>query len=230
VKRRPPFRTETMRLLSAAVRFFLLIFWLWLIYCSAVWARSWSYHYVPMSPKPSPEAGAATPTPPVSEQYSTAVFLKRAIISDLAVYVRDTNLGTYAPSADHSQYVVSRLLPFDQMNSPEALSILASLSGYYLGRRGEKLYDCLSLRKGKKIEPYLAQYLRNGNSECAQELGPSFVNPSAALDGNALCPSNRKQAERLARLISEIDSGESCSDNDLTTIRTASGAPAANKQ
>jgi hypothetical protein len=66
------------------------------------------------------------------------------------------------------------------------------MTGYYLGARDEELCDCLSLRKGKALEPYLVQALRNGNAECSQELGQCFTKPSDALRGYALCPSRRK--------------------------------------
>ena len=97
------------------------------------------------------------------------------------------------PRTDHSKHVVSRLTLFDPLSSPEALGVLASLSGYYLSVRGEKVYDCLALRKGKELEPFLEQYLRNGNPECLRELGDRFATPSNALDGYALCLSDQQQ-------------------------------------
>ena len=111
--------------------------------------------------------------------------------------------------------MVRQLSSFDPLDSPEALGVFADLSGYYLGARAEKLYNCLSLRKGKALEPYMEQYLSNGNTECSQELGQSFTKPSDALGGYALCPSGEQQKAHLANLIAEIDSAKKCSDSDL---------------
>jgi hypothetical protein len=190
-----------------------------LVDIGAALARSWSYHYVPRTPKPSPEA-AATPASARVEKLSTARLLKQAIVSDLAIFTQERVGSDMAPT-DHSEYVVSRLALFDPMGSPEALGVLASLSGYYLGARGEKLYDCLALRKGKALEPLLEQYLHNGNPECLRELGQSFAKPSNAWDGYALCLTDQQQRDHLTRLIAEIDTAKPCPDSEFAPIVNA---------
>jgi hypothetical protein len=159
----------------------------------------------------------------------TARLLKRAIVSDLAIFIQEQN-GQPETGKDHTNYVVSRLLLFDPMDSPEALGVLASLSGYYLGARAEEVYRCLLLRKGEKIVPSLAHYQRSGNSECARELGQGFESPSAVLEGNALCPNDQRQIKYLAHLITQIDSGKACSDRDLALISRPAGRSAGDKQ
>jgi hypothetical protein len=74
------------------------------------------------------------------------------------------------------------------------------------------------LRKGKALEPYLDQYIHNGNAECSQELGQSFMKPSNALGGHALCPSSPQQRLHLTTLITEIDLAKRCSDSDLSAV------------
>jgi hypothetical protein len=192
----------------------------------SVFARAWSYHYQPIAPKPSPAASATEVsitqvTPAPAELRPTARLLKQKIISDVALFIQEHSV----PSGDiYTEYLVHQLPLFDPMNSPEALGVFADLSGYYLGTRGEELYDCLSLRKGKTLKPYLEQYLGNGNAECAQELGQRFTKPSDALGGYALCPNGQQQKAHILALISEIDSGKSCSDSDLARI-TANPRP-----
>lgn len=188
---------------------------------TAVLARSWSYHYVPRTPQPSPEAAATTSAAVPAEPFSTARLLKRAIVSDLAVFTQEQIGRSDTAHTDHSEYVVSRLSLFDPMSSPEALGVFASLSGYYLGVRGEKLYDCLSLRKGKALEPFLKQYFRNGNPECLRDLGQNFATPVDALGGHALCPSDQQQRGHLTNLIAEIDTAKSCSDSEFAAIVNA---------
>ncbi|MBV8453248.1 MAG: hypothetical protein JOZ29_13395 [Deltaproteobacteria bacterium] len=187
---------------------------------SLTFARSWSYHYKPITPKPSPaasatEASVTQPTPAPAEQLSAARLLKRTIVSSLAPFTQEHTVRSDKAYADLSEYVVRQLSSFDPLDSPEALGVFADLSGYYLGARAEKLYNCLSLRKGKALEPYMEQYLSNGNTECSQELGQSFTKPSDALGGYALCPSGEQQKAHLANLIAEIDSAKKCSDSDL---------------
>jgi len=229
VKKRGPSRSQPAKVLAHATWPFAVIISFATIGVSLAFGRSWSYHYKPITPKPSPAASAsearvthATPAP--AEQLSTARLLKRAIVSDLALYIQKQSVRSDKAYADHSAYLVRRLSLLDSLGSPEALAMFASLSGYYLGTRGEELYDCLALRKGKALEPYLEEYVRNGNAECSQELGQGFTKPSYALRGYALCPSGQQQKAHLTTLIAEIDSSKSCSDSKLAAV-TASPQP-----
>src|SRR5271166_383354 len=147
---------------------------------SAVRARSWSYHYHPEVAEPTAAVTSAPPAPDATDRSAQARLLKLAIVSDLAIYAQDESSQFSATSGDHTGYVVSRLSRFDSMNSPGALEVFASLSGYYLGASAEKLYYCLALRKGKPLETYLDQYLHNANAECLADLGQNFAKPSAA--------------------------------------------------
>jgi len=190
----------------------------------ALLARSWSYHCTPREPQPS-AAASATPEPATSRQSAAPRLFKEAIVSDLALYVQEPdNIGNQR-SDEHSQYVISRLLPFDHMSAPDALTVLAGLNGYYLGLHGEQVYNCLLRRKGKQIEPYLARYVRSPNLECSLELGARFEQPSAALGGLALCPSTREQSGSLASIMYEIDLSKPCSDEELRAL-TQGVAPA----
>jgi hypothetical protein len=194
-----------------------------LITLSTALARSWSYHYRPevfhASPTATPTPGAANQTAMgPTEELSTATLLKRAIVSDLAIFVEEQQTRSDKAYASHSDYVVRHLLLFDPLQSPESLAIFASLSNYYLGDRGEDLYHCLSLRKGKNLEPYLNFYLRKGSTECIQELGPNFSRPSDALLGYALCPSDAQQKAHNTLLINEITAGDSCSNGELAAL------------
>jgi len=179
-------------------------------------ARSWSYHYAPRTPQPAPSATPTMAAAAGAERPPAALLIKRAIVSDLAIVVRKS--PSESERAEHSKYEVSQLLRFDPMDLPQALGVLASLSGYYLGARAELVYRCLTLRKGKTIEPLLAEAARNGNHECARELGQEFTSPSSALDGRVLCRSRQDQAAFLADLIAEIDSGKTCSNDELAAI------------
>ena len=222
VKNRRLFGEEAAISLVRAALPALVVFWLTIVNVAPALARAWSYHYKPIAPNPSPAASAAeasimqgTPTP---EQLSTAPLLKRAIVSNLALLIQEQGARSDKASAQQSEYPVHQLLSFDQLSSPEALGVLAGLSGYYLGAPGEELYDCLSLRKGRALEPYLEHYLHNGNAECSQELGQSFTRPSSALGGNALCPSGQQQKAHLTRLIAELDSAKTCPDSELVAF------------
>jgi len=210
-----------MRSLSSAIRLLVVISFILLVGISAVLARSWSYHYHPV-PEATPVATATTAAPSASEP-STAELLKRAIVSDLALFAQDRNLQPRTGYSDHMKYVTSELLLFDRMDSPEALSMFASLSGYYLGAPAEKLYQCLALRKGKALEPQLERYLHDGNPECINELGQDFSKPSGSLDGYALCSTSQQQEKRLTDLIAMIDNRESCADSDLARISGSGG-------
>jgi hypothetical protein len=208
------------------------VLWLALVGIStpSALARSWSYHYRPGTPRASPAASAseaAQSTPVPADQLSTARVLKRAIVSNLALFVQEQTSPSDKAYAALSENVVRKLSLFDQLGSPDALGVLASLSGYYLGARGTELYRCLVLRKGKALAAYLEQYLHNGNPECSQELGPTFTKPSSALDGYALCPSDQLQKAHLATLIAAIYSESACSDSEFAALSTGGQAPSA---
>jgi hypothetical protein len=83
------------------------------------------------------------------------------------------------------------------------------------------------LRKGKALQPYLEQYLHNGNPECSQQLGATFTKPSSALDGYALCPSDQQQKAHLTTLIAAIYSETACSDSEFAALSSGTRAPSA---
>jgi hypothetical protein len=160
-----------------------------------------------------------------AQQSSTARLLKRAIVANLALFVQEQTGRSDKAHAALSETVARRLSLFDSLGSPEALGVLASLSGYYLGARGEELYRCLVLRKGKSLEPYLEHYLHNGNPECSQEQGPTFTKPSSALDGYALCRNDQQHKAHLATLIAAIYSASPCSDSEFAALSTGAQGP-----
>jgi hypothetical protein len=224
----PP-RQQLPKALADGVWPLMVLFWFATLGVSSALARAWSYHYKPTTPGPSPAASATEAsiphvTPGLDEQGSTARLLKRTIVSDLAVFVEQQGGNPGKAYADHAGYLVHQLSLFDPLGSPAALEVFAGLSGYYLGARAQQLYDCLSLRKGKILEPYLQQYIHNGNGQCTQELGQSFTKPRRVPGGYALCPSGQQQTAHLRALIAEIDSGKLCSNSELTAI-TASARP-----
>jgi hypothetical protein len=218
-KPRLPGKETAISLVRTALPF-LLVFWLATLGVATAFARAWSYHYAPIAPEPSPavsatEASIMNGASRPAAQLPTALLLKRAIVSDLALFIQEQN---GRPDKVY-EYLVRKLSSFDRLSSPEALAVFASLSGYYLGASGEELYDCLSLRKGKALEPYLERYI-HGNAECSQELGRSFTKSSAALGGYALCPNAQQQKVHLTTLIAEIDSAKLCSNGNLAAITT----------
>jgi hypothetical protein len=116
---------------------------------------------------------------------SDSVLVKRAILSE-----------------PDSEPVLALLLLFDSWNSEDSLRVLASFSNYYLGEASGALYDCLVLRKGKSIRPYLEEELRSNRNECRQNYS------------EGRCRSSERK-ERIGDLISRINRGESCSDKML---------------
>jgi hypothetical protein len=212
-------RANAMTRVSSCLRLLAATWLVLLVGTSSGWARSWSYHYHPEEIAPTPQATPTAATLSTSVESSPAKLLKLAIVSDLAVFVENRKPQAKTAYSDHMKYVTSQLSLFDGMNTPDSLGMLASLSGYYLGAPAEKLYECLALRKGKAIEPYLDQYLHNGNSQCLHDLGPDFGKPSASLDGRALCSDTQEVEERLIDLIAKINMGRSCADSELAEIR-----------
>jgi hypothetical protein len=116
---------------------------------------------------------------------SKAVLVKQAILSE-----------------PKSEPVLALLLLYDSWNSKESLRVLASFSDYYLGEAPGAVYDCIVLRKGKRIRPYLEQELSSPLNECRQNYP------------EGRCRSSERN-ERIRDLITRIDKGEGCSDKML---------------
>jgi hypothetical protein len=104
-----------------------------------------------------------------------------------------------------SEPVNALILLYDSWNSKDSLRVLASFSNYYLGEAPGALYDCIVLRKGKTIRPYLEGELHSSRDECVDEFGEN--RPS-------LCRHSERK-ERINDLIRRIDAGERCSDAEL---------------
>jgi hypothetical protein len=104
-----------------------------------------------------------------------------------------------------SEPVEALFFLYDSWNSKDSLRVLASFSNYYLGEAPGALYDCVVLRKGKAIRPYLEQQLRSSRDECMDEFGESR---------QSLCRPNERK-EKINDLIRRIDAGERCSDAEL---------------
>jgi len=190
-------------------------------------ARAWSYHYAPIAPITSPVASATeaiTKSTPANGPQSSSALLKQAIISDLAFLIAEQSGRPDKAYEERSEDLVQQLSLFDRLDSTAALEEFASLSGYYFGARGQELFDCLSLRKGKAFEPYLEPYIRNGNAECSQKLGQSFTRPGNTLGGFASCPTDQELKARLTILMAEIDAAKTCSDSNLAAIAASSRA------
>ncbi|MBV8362015.1 MAG: hypothetical protein JO189_29395 [Deltaproteobacteria bacterium] len=113
MKKRRPSRKQAAIFFVIARRF-MLVFLFAAISVSSAFARAWSYHYKPTISNPSPAASAteasitqATPAP--AEQLSTALLLKRTIVSDLALFTQAHTVRSDKAYMDLSEYVVHRL-------------------------------------------------------------------------------------------------------------------------
>jgi hypothetical protein len=201
------------------LRLALLVVLLALVSPTVAWPRAWSYHYRPETATPSPtptSPGEATPA--AAPQVSTARLLRQTIVSDLAARVREVSAGGQAASYAESRRIISLLAAFDKMGSADDLRVLTQLSDYYLGQDAEAVYDCVLLRKGATLTPYIRQAIDHPSMDCVRELGPSFEKPSQALGGHALCVTSLERNSHLNLLATEIDSAKSCADRQLAVL------------
>jgi len=202
------------------LRIGLLVLLLALVSPRVAWPRAWSYHYHPEAtetPTSTPvSSGEATPV--TTPRLSTAPLLKQTIVSDLAARVSRVNAAEQAASYTERRRIVSLLATFDKMGSTDDLRVLTQLSEYYLGEDAEAVYDCILLRKGSTLTPYIRQAIAQQSTECVHELGASFEKPSQALGGHALCVTSVERSAHLNLLAAEIDSAKSCSDRQLAAL------------
>lgn len=204
------------------LRIGVLVLLLALASSSDAWSRAWSYHYNPAPVKtstPTPVSSSEA-TPVTAPHSSTAQLLKETIVSDLAARVRRANVAGEATSTSdtESRRIISLLATFDKMDSTDDLRVLTELSDYYLGKDAEAVYDCVLLRKGSTLTPYIKQAIDQASTDCVRKLGASFGNPSQALGGHALCVTSFERNAHLNLLAAEIDAGKSCSDGQLIAL------------
>lgn len=92
----------------------------------------------------------------------------------------------------------SAFIGLDRSKSTRALDITARLSAYEMGASVIPLYDCLVLRKGKAIKPFLKKVEKMGEKACS----PQLVG-TQCLDRETL-------RTRISSLIGDIDAGTRC--------------------
>ncbi len=91
---------------------------------------------------------------------------------------------------------------FDCLDDEASLKAFASLSSYYLGEHVGEIYDCIALRKGKDLLPFLEAMLRNKENECIRINGPKCT----------VCQDREWYFNYLKALIERIKKGETCPD------------------
>jgi hypothetical protein len=138
--------------------------------------------------------------------FSEATLVKQAIISNAVLANSHPQLDGDAAYQKHSASVYDLLVLFDAMHTRESLQTLVSLNSYYLGESFGEMKECVVLRKGHLILPYLLVQLGTKDDECIQELGKTSPQ---------LCLGRKEYHDEVMRLVGDIRLGERCSDEDL---------------
>lgn len=134
---------------------------------------------------------------------SNALLIERALISNELVYQMIPALQNNETYLSHSEDVKALLLLFDNMHSKESDQILAHLGSYYFGEDAGELYECIVLRRGKDMIPYLRRELET--SDCAERF---------ARTSPKLCLSSEDRRMYLGGIVKELVRGKGCSDTD----------------
>ena len=165
--------------------------------------------YAPKSRAGSPDTASQSSAPSIRGHGfpSDAIFLKRAIVSSLAVRsVGENSQEAYDQWKDN---IYDLLVLFDRLNSPDDLKTFASLSAYYTGEAAGGLYACIALRKGPALKPYLLESLKSGRAECENRFADA-----TRYDGlkNSACPDLQPWIQSL---LDRIQAGDRCSTATL---------------
>jgi hypothetical protein len=150
--------------------------------------------------------------PTTTENQSEAFVIERALVSNwLYNKIVDEALPRESREKLEKDVVYNRqpndvnalLVLFDSMQSEASERILANLGSYYLGESAGELYECVVLRKGKRMVPYLRRELRY--SDCARQTRGKYRN---------LCRSRANRQAYLGSIIQQLHQGKGCPDTD----------------
>jgi len=184
-------------------------FFLIAIFTCRVWARPWSYHYHPEPiASASPAETAAEVAPAVAQQRSTSYALKQAIVSDLVVGWENRRRFASATAPPDAKHLADLLKAFDTLNSGDDLQIFTTLSDYKFDSTAEAIYDCIALRKGSLLRPFLERSITEQSSDCEKELGERI---KTTIKGSGLCATTAERIVRLKVLEVEIAAAKPCS-------------------
>ncbi len=94
--------------------------------------------------------------------------VKRALVEHLRLQDRHPQLKD-----EHDAYwsIASLVLLLDGRSDPLTLQTLADLTSYYWGESGGEVFQCVVLRKGKAIVPFLQRSLDAPENDCHEALG-----------------------------------------------------------
>ena len=92
------------------------------------------------------------------------------------------------------------LILFDEQTSDAALRRFVELGYLNLGTHDSETYDCIGIRKGQALVPFLEQELRQGSNRCFNEMGQE----------SQICASQKDSDQRFRFLLSEIQRDPHC--------------------
>lgn len=134
---------------------------------------------------------------------SDGFLIERALVSNQMLYDALPAVRQNKTYLSHSDDVKALLVLFDNMHSDESCRILANLGGYYFGEDAGELYECVVLRKGNEMIPFLRHEI--ASSECSEKFADSHPE---------LCLNSKDRRMYLGRVLNELARGEECSDAD----------------
>jgi hypothetical protein len=94
---------------------------------------------------------------------------------------------------------------FDCLDDEESLRVFANLSSYYIGEHNSEVYDCIALRKGKRLLPFLEEIAKNKCNECNEIFAKD-------LEVDTICREKSYQIGYIAGLIDRIKKAETCAE------------------
>jgi hypothetical protein len=128
--------------------------------------------------------------------------VKDAIVAGLALRALRPDLKTDRKVSSEFWRISALLVLFDSMSSKGDVAVLASLSTYYLGEAPGEVYECLLMRKGRSVRPFLDQILVSPENECRDRFG------SDAAAG--LCHTDDERRQLLRTVLARIDRNTPC--------------------
>jgi hypothetical protein len=137
---------------------------------------------------------------------SASMLLKRVIISNAMLGAEVPEVRGKKAYQFHSLDVWNLLALFDTTSSPDSLRTLATFASFRLGTGFAEMYECVVLRKGRGMIPYLEANVTSGRDECDQTLGKTHPN---------LCFGLREYRANVRRLVESAKAGEGCSDKEM---------------
>ena len=105
---------------------------------------------------------------------------------------------------EHEESVMDLMMLLDGQSSRKDLKVLVDLASYYLGEGPGQTLNCLLIRKGSRVLPFVEEAIKAPTSPCRQNIGAQLW--------EKVCLESDVLKARLSAIAKAVKAGKRCTD------------------